>query len=259
MATGAAGWPLVARAQQPRLPVIGILSATVAGTSEEGLGAFRRGLREAGYVEGVSVAIESRWASGQYDKLPGLAAELAGRGVSLIFAEGNINAARAAKDATGKIPVVFANGGDPIRSGLVSSLNRPDGNLTGVSFFLSSLGAKRLEIMREVKPALAAVGFLVNPDNSVTGADVASMEDAARLVGLQLTVVEAARQDDFDPAFATLSNRHVGALLVNNDTVLQQPPRRTGSLGRALRHSRKLSLQIVCDSRRAGELRGRRA
>jgi putative ABC transport system substrate-binding protein len=147
-----------------------------------------------------------------------LAGELVSRGATVIFAEGNANAARAAKGATASIPIVFANGGDPVRLGLVSSLNRPEGNVTGVSFFFSALGAKRLEIVRELKPALARIGFLVNPDNVVTETDVADMEVVAHSIGLQLIVAKATKQDDFDAAFSKLSESRADALLVNNDT-----------------------------------------
>jgi putative ABC transport system substrate-binding protein len=211
---GATGWPRLALAQQ-RFSV-GILSATAPGT--DGVGIFKRSLNEMGYVEGRNITVETRWASGQYDRLPGLAAELVERGVSVIFAEGNINAARAAKGATAKIPIVFANGGDPVKLGLVASLNRPEANVTGVSFFLSSLGAKRLELMREVKSTIARVGLLVNPENIVTEQDVADMEDAAHSVGLGLKVAKAANADDFNSAFASFSGDHVDAVLVNNDT-----------------------------------------
>jgi putative ABC transport system substrate-binding protein len=215
MVAGATCWPLVARAQQ-RLPVVGILSATAPGT--DGVTMFTRSLNEVGYVEGVSVTFETRWAAGKYERLPGLAAELVERGVSIIFAEGNVNAARAAKSATAKIPIVFANGGDPIKLGLVASLNRPEANMTGVSFFLSTLGAKRLELMREVKSSIAVVGFLVNPENTVTEQDVMDMTDAARSVKLTLKVVKAANADQFNSAFASLATDQVDAVLVNNDT-----------------------------------------
>ncbi len=215
MVVGATGWPLIIRAQQ-RLPVVGILSATAPGT--DGVSIFKRSLNEMGYADGVNIKLEARWASGQYDRLPGLAAELVERNVSIIFAEGNINAALAAKGATAKIPIVFANGGDPIRFGLVASLNRPEANVTGVTFFLSTLGGKRLELMREVKPTIALVGFLVNHENTVTEQDVADMENAARSVGLRLKVVKAANADEFNSAFASLSADHVDAVLINNDT-----------------------------------------
>ena len=212
---GATGWPLMIRAQQ-RLPVVGILSATAPGTN--GVSIFMRSLNEMGYTDGVNIKLEARWASGQYDRLPGLAAELVERNVSVIFAEGNINAALAAKGATAKIPIVFANGGDPIRFGLVARLHRPEANVTGVSFFLSTLGGKRLELIREVKPTIALVGFLVNHENTVTEQDVADMENAARSVGLRLKVVKASNADEFNSAFASLSADHVDAVLINNDT-----------------------------------------
>jgi putative tryptophan/tyrosine transport system substrate-binding protein len=212
---GATGWPLMTGAQQ-KLPIVGILSATAPGT--EGVAIFKRGLSEMDYIEGRNITVETRWASGQYDRLPGLAAELVERGVSIIFAEGNINAARAAKAATAKIPIVFANGGDPVRLSLVASLNRPEANVTGVSFFLSTLGAKRLELMREMKSTIVAVGFLVNPENTVTEQDVTELKDAARSLGLRLKVARAANADDFHSAFASLSADKVDAMLINNDT-----------------------------------------
>jgi putative tryptophan/tyrosine transport system substrate-binding protein len=211
VAAGAAGFPILALAQQKQ-PIVGVLCATEPGTA--GVSIFKLGLSQGGYTEGVNVTIETRWASGQYERLPGLAAELVNRGVSIIFAEGNVNAARAAKGATATIPIVFANGGDPIRLGLVASLNRPEGNITGVSFFFSTLGAKRLELMRELKPTMAVVGFLVNPENTVTEQDVAEMEQAARLFGVQLKVVA----DEFQSVFASLSADRIDAMLINNDT-----------------------------------------
>jgi putative ABC transport system substrate-binding protein len=217
---GAAAWPFAVGAQPRTLPVVGVLSATApaSGGSLDGVGLFLRALAEMGYFDGKTISVETRWASGQYDRLPGLAAELVSRGPTVIFAEGNVNAARAAIGATASIPIVFANGGDPVKLGLVSSLNRPVGNVTGVSFFFSALGAKRLEVVRELRPAIARIGFLVNPDNAVTEIDVADMEGAARSIGLELIVVNAAKQDDFDAVFSKLSESRVDVLLVNNDT-----------------------------------------
>ena len=216
----AAAWPLAVGAQPRPLPMVGVLSATAPapGGSLDGVGLFLRAMAEMGYLDGKTIIVETRWASGQYDQLPGLAAELVSRSPTVIFAEGNVNAARAAMGATTSIPIVFANGGDPVKLGLVSSLNRPVGNVTGVSFFFSALGAKRLEIVRELRPALARIGFLVNPDNAVTEIDVADMEGAAHSIGLELIVVNAAKQDDFDAVFSKLSESRVDVLLVNNDT-----------------------------------------
>jgi putative tryptophan/tyrosine transport system substrate-binding protein len=212
-----AAWPLPARAQTRALPVIGILSVTASDASRNSIEAILRGLAKMSYADGDTVSIDYRWAGGDYSKLPQLATELVNRGVSIIIASGNVNAAKAAIAATSTIPIVFANGGDPIKLGLVASISRPGGNVTGVSFFFSELGAKRLEILRELIPSLVRIGLLVNPDNSVTATDISSMEDAARMLMMQVTVARATSVREFEPAFASFATSKVQALIVNTD------------------------------------------
>jgi putative ABC transport system substrate-binding protein len=231
----AAVWPLSARSQTRALPVVGILSVTDSDAPRNSIEAILRGLGKMGYADGDTVSIDYRWARGDYGKLPQLASELVSRGVSIIFANGNANVARAAMAATSTIPIVFANGGDPVKLGLVQSINRPDGNVTGVSFFFSALGAKRLEIMRELIPSLALVGFLVNPDNSVTEADISSLEEAARTLMIRVKVAGATSEREFEPAFASLAASNVQALIVNTDAFFAG--RRTDLVAMAARFS----------------------
>ena len=211
----AAGWPLGARAQAPALPVIGLLSGTPYDDRE--LGAIRKGLGETGYVEGRNVTIVYRSAEGQYDRLPALAAELVRLKVAVILAVGGTASAVAAKAATATIPIAFANGGDPVKVGLVPSLNRPGGNVTGVSFFVTTLGAKRLEVLRELAPTAAAIGFLVNPTNPNIAAEADDVQEAARALNLQLHVENATNDQDIDAAFASFGRRRVGAVILAAD------------------------------------------
>jgi putative tryptophan/tyrosine transport system substrate-binding protein len=214
---GAAAWPLAARAQQPAMPVIGFLDSGSAVAFAGRVAAFRRGLSETGYVEGQNAAIEYRWADGQYDRLPALANDLVRRHVAVIAATGSANSAQAANAATASTPIVFANGGDPVTLGLVRSLNRPGGNATGVTYFLSTLGPKRLELLREVVPTAAVIGLLVNPTNPVTETDMRDMQAAAGTIGQQLRILNASSERDFDIAFATLVQQRANALVVHND------------------------------------------
>jgi len=213
----AAGWPLVARAQQPAMPVVGILGTTTPDDFADRVAAFREGLKEVGYVEGQNVVIEYRWPEGHYDRLPTLASDLVRRQVAVIAAVGGEPSALAAKAATTTIPIVFSIGGDPIRVGLVSNLNRPGGNITGVNFFQSDIGAKRLGLMHELLPKATVIGFLVNPTFTDAEAEISDANEAAVRLGMQTHIVEAHMVDEFDTAFATLVQQKVEAILLAND------------------------------------------
>jgi putative tryptophan/tyrosine transport system substrate-binding protein len=199
----AAAWPLAARAQQPAMPVIGFFHPASPDAVEHRVRAFRRGLKDTGYVEGENVAIEYRWADGQYDRLQALAADLVRRRVAVIVAAGG--SAFAAKAATTTIPVVFVSGEDPVGLGLVASLARPGGNLTGINFMSAELAAKRLELLRELVPAATRVAVLVNPaEEMATKSTLRDVEVAARTIGLQIQVLNASTSGEIDAAFATL-------------------------------------------------------
>jgi putative tryptophan/tyrosine transport system substrate-binding protein len=214
----AVAWPLAARAQQPAMPVIGLLSIPSLEGSADLLRAFRRGLKETGYVEGENVAIEYRWAENQIDRLPALAAELVRRRVAVLVANGGFPASFAAKAATTTIPIVFIAAEDPVRRGLVASLARPGGNLTGVNFLSAELVPKRLELLRELVPAAAKVAVLVNPTGSTPEVTVKDAEAAARAIGLQIRVLEASTTREIDVAFATLVRERVDVLFVGTDS-----------------------------------------
>jgi putative tryptophan/tyrosine transport system substrate-binding protein len=216
----AAAWPLAARAQQPAMPVIGFLSSASPEAFGYLVAAFLRGLKDAGYVEGQNVVIEYRWAQFQYDRLPALATELVGRPVNVIVASGGVAPTVAAKAATTTIPIVFTTGTDPVKTGLVASLNRPDGNATGVSFFASSLGAKRLELLRELVPAAATVAMLVNPTNPSVEPEVIDVQTAARALKVQLQLLTASTEREIDAAFANLVRQRIDAVLFQTDPLL---------------------------------------
>jgi putative ABC transport system substrate-binding protein len=212
----AAAWPLGARAQQPAMPVIGFISIESLETSRDQVAAFRRGLSETGYLEGQNVAIEYRWAEGQADQLPTLAADLVRRRVAVIATLANV-ATVAAKTATTMIPIVFTIGGDPVKMGFVSSLNRPGGNITGVSFLSSAVMAKMLEVLHEVVPNAAVMAAIVNPANPQADADTREAQEAARVVGVQLHVLNVSTASEIEIAFASLVQRRAGALLIEGD------------------------------------------
>ncbi len=205
-------WSLAARAQQLPMPVIGFLNGQSPGTYAPFVAAFRQGLSQAGYVEGQNVSIEYRWAEGHYDRLPALASDLVQRRVTVIVAAGNAHGA--AKAATTTIPIVFSAGGDPVKLGLVTSLNRPDGNLTGVSVLTSTLEAKRLELLHELLPKAALIGVLLDPAFSAADAQLREIQTAAQALGQQLRIVHASNEGDLEGAFATLADGPVGALAV---------------------------------------------
>ncbi len=213
----AAAWPLAGRAQQKAMPVIGYLSGSLPGPSAPNVVAFRQGLSETGYVEGQNVSIEYRWAEGSYDRLPALATDLVSRKVDLIVASGGPPSARAAKSATSTIPIVFASGDDPVATGLVASLARPGGNLTGVSFLVVELYPKRLELLSELVPQAKVIALLVNPNLPETARVIPDVQEAARSKGVQIHILEASTESEIDAAFATLVQLQAGALLVGSD------------------------------------------
>jgi putative tryptophan/tyrosine transport system substrate-binding protein len=213
----AASWPLAARAQQPGMPVIGLLDPRSPGTMEDILRTFRQGLKDTGYVEGENVTIVYRFAEGQFDRLPELAAELVRRGVSVIAASG-IAAAFAAKAATATMPIVFIVAEDPVGRGLVANLARPGGNLTGINFLTNELVAKRLELLRELVPAATRLAVLSNPGNAIsTETMLRDLEPAARAMGLQIQVLNASTGPEINAAFATFVRERPDALFVNLD------------------------------------------
>jgi putative tryptophan/tyrosine transport system substrate-binding protein len=214
----AVAWPLAARAQQPAMPVVGFLNGATAARFVPFAAAFRHGLSEAGYVEGQNVAIEYRWADNHYDRLPALAAELVRRQVTVLAATGT-PAALAAKAATSTIPIVFTAAVDPVAVGLVASLNRPSGNATGVSQLQSALGAKRLELLRELVPNVAVIGVLVNPNYPGAESQRKDVTEAARIIGQQVHIVNVGSESDFNGAFAALVQLQAGALLVSADVL----------------------------------------
>jgi len=218
IAGSAAARPLVARAQQPAMPVIGFLNSGAPGPATDTIAVFRQGLAEAGYMEGRNVAIEYRFAEGQYDRLPALAEELVRRQVAVIVAI-PIPAAVVAKAATGTIPIVFSVAGDPVKLGLVDSLARPGGNATGVNFFQAELGAKQLGLLRELLPAAARIGLLVNPTNANVEGVTKDVTAAASAIGVQIDVVQASDSHEIDTAFATLVRNKADALLVGADSL----------------------------------------
>ena len=208
--------PLVASAQKPVPPLIGFLNSGSSAALQMVTAGFRKGLLEEDFTEGQTVAIEYRWGEGRYDRLPGLAADLV-RSQLAVIVGGGPPAAHAAKAATSTIPVVFVSGEDPVKSGLVASLNRPGGNVTGVAIFTGQLGAKQLGLLRELVPAATVVGMLVNPNNPVTEPVVEEVRAASEVSGHKIQIVNARNEDDIETAFATLREVHADALIVAAD------------------------------------------
>lgn len=231
----AAAWPVVARAQQKPMPVIGFLSGRSADEAKTVLAAFHRGFAEAGYVDGQNAAIEYRWADGRYDRLLPLAAELVKRRVAVIAATGGSVSGLAAKAATTTIPIVFASGGDAIKLGLVTSLSRPGGNVTGVNLVFGALGPKRLEILREFIPSAKSAAMLVNLNYPSAATEVAEVRGGARQLGLEITVFNAPVVEDFEPAFRSIGEQRIAGLLVGDDPFLQS--HRDHLVGLAARHA----------------------
>jgi len=232
---GAVAWPVVARAQQAAMPVIGWLSPQSADDDyKQSAVPFLQGLQEAGYVEGQNVAVVYRYAENQYDRLPALAADLVRRRVAVIVTSGT-PAALAAKAATATIPILFATGGDPVALGLVDSLNRPGTNLTGIANLAGELAPKRLQLLRQLLPNATLFGVLADPAFPVTQSTIAELQAAARMLGLQLVVVNARADSDLEPAFATFSQQHVGAVLVSDSAFYARRNERLAEL--AARHA----------------------
>jgi putative tryptophan/tyrosine transport system substrate-binding protein len=229
-------WPLRARAQQPSMPVVGYLGSESPGMFAGRLRAFRQGLSETGYVEGKNAAIEYRWAENQRERFPALLADLVAREVTVIVAVTGTPPALAAKAATTTIPIVFVTAGDPVALGLVASLNRPGGNLTGVATLTVELGAKQLEVLRELVPAATIIALLVNPSNP-TNAETLSrdLQAAARTLGLQLHILHASTERDFDAVFASLPRLRAGALVIGSDPFFNSRSQQLAAL--ALRHA----------------------
>jgi ABC-type uncharacterized transport system substrate-binding protein len=211
----AATWPLAARAQQPVIPVVGFLSGRSPAESAGEVAAFRKGLLETGYAEPDNVIIDFRWAGERFDRLPALASELIHRPVAVIAALGG--SAAAAKAATTTIPIVFGTGLDPVETGLVASLNRPGGNVTGATFLSAALGAKRLGLLRDLAPGAEVIALLVDPDKSVGQVQIRDVQEAARALGQSLVVLDGGSDEKIEAAFAALAPQRVGALLVGGD------------------------------------------
>src|ERR1700683_4626078 len=210
-------WPLKALAEQPAMPVVGLLSSASPNAFGEGVAGFRRGVNENGFIEGRNVAFEYRWADGQYDRLPALAADLVGRKVFVIATAGGIPPALAAKAATTTIPIVFIMGSDPVKAVVVASLNRPEGNVTGVSFLINSLGTKRVELISQLVPRASTIGMLANPNNPDAEIETRDAQAAAQALGRKLLIAKSSPGSDLGVAFATLVEQGIGALAVSGD------------------------------------------
>jgi putative ABC transport system substrate-binding protein len=231
----ASGWPLVARAQHPAMPVIGFLSSRSAGESAHLLAAFRRGLAENGFVEGQNVTIEYRWAQGEYDRLTAQAAELVHLPVAVLAATGGEPAALAAKASTATIPVVATFAADPVKQGLVGSLSRPGKNVTGISNLATTLEAKRLGLLHNLVPQAETIGVLLNPASSTAASQLRDLQEAARAIGLQLYVLRASTDGEIDAAFESVQTNHIPALSMAGDPFFNS--RRAKLVALAARHA----------------------
>jgi putative tryptophan/tyrosine transport system substrate-binding protein len=233
---GAAAWPLAAGAQQPAMPVVGLVTGGSPEAAVRMGGGFRRGLNEGGYVEGQNVTVEYQWLDGQYDRLPSLMADLVRRRVAVIATPGSNPAALAAKAATTTIPIVFGVGADPIELGLVASLARPGGNATGINFFVADIAAKRLGLLHDLVPKAVRIAVLINPANASTAeATLRDMPEAARAIGLQIVVLNASTGREIEAAFATLVRDRADALFVGADAFFNS--RRVQLANMAARHA----------------------
>jgi putative ABC transport system substrate-binding protein len=217
---GAVTWPLMARAQRP-MPVVGFLNGASPTELASRVAAFRDGLKEKGYVEGQSVAIEYRWGLGQYERLPGMAADLARHRVAVIAATGGVPSVRAAKAATSEIPIVFTMGGDPVAFGLVDSLNRPGSNVTGITLISGEIVSKRIALLRDLLPGARTLSVLMNSTTPASGAEAAVAERAAQTIGWQVKVLKVDKGSDFDAAFRPLARERVDALVVATDPIFE--------------------------------------
>ena len=235
LVAGLAAWPLIARAEETAIPVVGLLGSTTRQGYAAQLDAFRQGLSEAGFVEGRNVAIEYRWADDQYDRLPALAADLVRRQVAVIATLGGNTASVAAKAATTAIPIVFHGSVDPVEAGLVTSLNRPGGNVTGVVTLNMDTGQKRLELMHELLPAATTMGLLINPANVVAEDQSKNLQTAANALGIQLHIANASTDHDLDAAFVALSREQVRGLIIGTDGFLVSQSEQLAAL--TLRHA----------------------
>ena len=230
----AAAWPLAARAQQSAMPVVGFLNTGSPEPLRGQIAAFHDGMKQAGFIERQNFAIEYRWAEGQYDRLPALVADLIQRPVTILVAAPTPSAL-AAKAATSTLPVVFVSGVDPVKFGLVASLNRPGGNVTGVSFFTTALETKRLGLLHELLPQARVLAALINPNNPAAENQSKELTEAGRAIGVQLHLVNAASETDFDAVFAKLAQQNIGGLLISGDAFFNS--RRAQLVAMAARHA----------------------
>jgi putative tryptophan/tyrosine transport system substrate-binding protein len=257
LAGAGAAWPLATRAQPSSVPVLGILHA---GSVETGSGfdnAVLRGLAKTGYVEGRNLAVERRWAGGQYDRLPALAADLVRRQVAAIVSVGGLNAALAAKAATRTLPIVFETGVNPVEFGLVASLNRPGGNLTGITQLNVELISKRFELLRDLAPAVTSIALFVNPTNPASEASTKQAQLAAQILGVHLVVLKVGSRSDFEGAFATLVEHRAGALVSTGDRIFFRPARSFYRIGSPPWRGCDLPVPRGPEARRPYQLRSR--
>jgi putative tryptophan/tyrosine transport system substrate-binding protein len=247
---GAAGWPFVARAQQSSVPAIGFLASFSSSYLARVIPAFRQGLSETGYVDGQNVIIESRLADGQYDRLTSLAAELLDRKVAVIVATGGSEPAKVAKAATAVVPIVFVSAADPVSAGIVTSFNRPGGNITGVSLLGSALEAKRLELLHEMVPGASPIGVLLNPKYPDFDLELRELQEAASVIKRQIIVARASTGNEVDAAFTTITQQAASALLVAQDPFFSSQPDRLVSL------AARFKLPVIYNQREYAEVGG---